>query len=379
MDDPTIALLRDLVAIDSVNPSLVPGGAGEGAIAERIAAELRAAGLDVRVSEAAPGRPNVFGVIDTARRGPALMLCGHSDTVGVEGMAAPLDPVLRDGKLYGRGAQDMKGGVAAILGAARRLAESPAGLAGRVIVAIVADEEYASLGAEAAAKEWTADAAVVAEPTDLCIGIGHKGFEWVEVETHGVAAHGSRPDDGVDAIMMMGRVLGELDALERRFIAGERHELLGRPSLHASLIGGGREWSTYPDRCALSIERRTVVGEGPQRLRREVDAILARLREADPRFRASARAVFDRSPYLTPEGHPLPRLLRESLGRETTVGAMSFWTDAAILGAAGMASVVFGPGGAGLHGLEEYVRVDEVLACRDALVTLARKMSSPRQ
>src|SRR6266446_6905211 len=154
MDDPTIGLLADLVAIDSVNPSLVPGGAGERAVAERIAAFLRAAGLDVRVADAAPGRPNVFGVIDTGRKGPALMLCGHSDTVGVEGMAAPFDPVIRDGRLYGRGAQDMKGGVAAILGAARILAASPAGLAGRVIVAIVADEEYASVGAEAAAREW---------------------------------------------------------------------------------------------------------------------------------------------------------------------------------------------------------------------------------
>ena len=373
MDDPTIELLKDLVAIDSVNPSLVPGGAGEGAIADRIAAEMRSAGLDVRVAEAAPGRPNVVGVIDTRRRGPALMLCGHSDTVGVDGMAAPFDPVLRDGKLFGRGAQDMKGGVAAILGAARRLAASPGDLAGRVIVAIVADEEYASIGAEAAVQEWTADAAVVAEPTDLAIGIGHKGFEWVEVETRGVAAHGSRPDDGVDAILMMGRVLGALDELERGFTAGPRHPLLGRPSVHASLIGGGRELSTYPDRCTLSIERRTVAGEGAQSLRRELEAILARLRDADPRFRAEARATFDRAPYLTPDGHPLPRLLRESLGRETTVGAMSFWTDAAILGAAGMASVVFGPGGAGLHGLEEHVRVEEVLACRDALVTLARK------
>jgi acetylornithine deacetylase len=373
MNDPTIELLKDLVAIDSVNPSLVPGGAGERAVAERIAAEMRSAGLDVRTAEAAPGRPNVFGVIDGGRRGPALMLCGHSDTVGVEGMAAPFDPIVRDGKLFGRGAQDMKGGVAAILGAARRLAERPAGLAGRVIVAIVADEEYASVGADAAVKDWTADAAVVAEPTDLAIGIGHKGFEWVEVETRGIAAHGSRPDDGVDAILMMGRVLGELDALERLFITGPRHPLLGRPSLHASLIGGGRELSTYPDRCTLSIERRTVTGERPESLRREVEAILGRLGEADPRFEAEARPVFTRSPYLTPEGHPLPRLLRESLGRETTVGAMSFWTDAAILGAAGMASVVFGPGGAGLHGLEEYVWVNEVQACRDALVTLARK------
>jgi acetylornithine deacetylase len=373
MSDPTIELLRDLVAIDSVNPSLVPGGAGESAVAQRITAELRAAGIDAQVADAAPGRPNVFGVIDTGQAGPALMLCGHSDTVGVEGMAAPFDPVIRDGRLFGRGAQDMKGGVASILGAARRLAESPGGLKGRVIVAIVADEEYASLGADAVVKDWTADAAVVAEPTDLMIGIGHKGFEWVEVETRGVAAHGSRPDDGVDAILMMGRVLRELDGLERRLIAGPRHPLLGRPSVHASLIGGGRELSTYPDRCTLSIERRTVAGERPQSLLREVEAILRRLREEDARLRAEAHALFDRSPYLTPEGHPLPGLLRESLGRETTVGAMSFWTDAAILGAAGMASVVFGPGGEGLHGLEEYVRIDEVLACRDALVALARR------
>jgi acetylornithine deacetylase len=373
MTDPTITLLKDLVAIDSVNPSLVPGGAGEGAIAERIASEMRAARLDVTVAEAAPGRPNVFGVIDSGRPGPALMLCGHSDTVGVEGMSAPFDPIVRDGKLFGRGAQDMKGGVASILGAARRLAQSPAGLKGRVIVAIVADEEYASIGADAAVKDWKADAAIVTEPTDLAVGVGHKGFEWVEVETQGTAAHGSRPDDGVDAILMMGRVLGELDALERAFVAGPRHPLLGRPSLHASLVSGGRELSTYPDRCSLSVERRTVAGEAPRSLLREVEAILDRLRLADSRFRGSARLTFDRSPYLTPEGHPLPRLVRESLGRQTTVGAMSFWTDAAILGAAGMASVVFGPGGAGLHGLEEYVRLDEVLACREALVTVARR------
>jgi acetylornithine deacetylase len=373
MNDPTIDLLKDLVAIDSVNPSLVPGGAGEAAVAERIAAEMRGAGLDVQVEEAAPGRPNVYGVLERGSRGPALLLCGHSDTVGVAGMAAPFDPVVRDGKLHGRGSQDMKGGVASILGAVRALAASPEGLRGRVIVAIVADEEYASVGAEAAAKRWTADGAVVTEPTDLAIGVGHKGFEWVEVETHGVAAHGSRPEDGVDAILAMGRFLGELDALERRLRTGPAHPLLGRPSVHASLIGGGRELSTYPDLCTLSLERRTVTGEAPRIGLGEVEEILERLRGQDPRFRGQARATFDRSPYVTPDGHPLPGLLRQSLGRETVVGAMSFWTDAAILGGAGIPSVVFGPGGAGLHGLEEYVRVDEVLACRDALVAAARR------
>ncbi|HYM60547.1 MAG TPA: M20/M25/M40 family metallo-hydrolase [Thermoanaerobaculia bacterium] len=373
MTDPTIKLLQDLVAIDSVNPSLVPGGAGESAVAERVAEWMRSWGLDVAVTDAAPGRPNVFGVIEGARGGKSLMLCGHSDTVGVEGMTAPFDPVIRDGKLFGRGAQDMKGGVAAILDAARKLAASPTGLKGRVIVAIVADEEYASIGAEAAVKDWTADAAIVAEPTDLAIGIGHKGFEWVEVETHGVAAHGSRPDDGVDAIVMMGRVLAGLESLEQHFIAAAPHPILGRASVHASLVSGGRELSTYPDRCKLSIERRTVTGEPPRSLLREVADILDRLRAADPRFRAEARFLFDRSPYLTPEKHPLPSILRDSLDRKTTTGALSFWTDAAIIGGAGMASVIFGPGGAGLHGIEEYVRIDEVLACRDALVETARR------
>jgi acetylornithine deacetylase len=372
MTDPTIALLADLVAIDSVNPSLVPGGAAESALADRIASELRGCAIDTRVVEAAPGRPNVYGLLDTGRPGPALLLCGHSDTVGVEGMTRPFDPVVRDGKLFGRGAQDMKGGVAAILAAARALARSPGALKGRLIVAIVADEEYASIGAEQAVKDWTADAAVVAEPTDLAVGVGHKGFEWVEVTVHGVAAHGSRPDDGVDAIVMMGRVLGELDRREGDLARGARHALLGRPSLHASLIAGGRELSTYPDRCTLSVERRTVVGEAPQVLLREVKSSLERLRHEDARFRAEARPLFDRPPYLTPAGHPLPGLLRAALGRETSVGALSFWTDAAILGAAGMASVVFGPGGAGLHGLEEHVRIDEVLDCRDALVKLTR-------
>jgi acetylornithine deacetylase len=369
----TIELLKDLVAINSVNPSLVPGGAGESGVADRVAADLREAGLDVELAEAAPGRPNVFGVLDTGRRGPSLMLCGHSDTVGVEGMHNPFDPVVRDGRLYGRGAQDMKGGVAAILAAARQLAAAPSGLGGQVIVAIVVDEEYASLGAEAAVRSWSADAAVVAEPTDLAIAVGHKGFEWVEVTTHGVAAHGSRPDEGVDAIVMMGRVLREIEALEQDFMAGTPHPLLGRPSVHASLIQGGRELSTYPDRCTVAIERRTVVGDPEQALHHEVAAALERLRDADPQFRAEAQATFDRPPYLTPEGHALPRLLRDALGaRRTSVGAMSFWTDAAILGTAGIPSVVFGPGGAGLHGVEEYERIDEVLACRDALVRLAR-------
>ena len=360
-----IDILRDLVAIDSVNPSLVPGGAGEGEIAAYIADRLRAMRIDAVIEEAAPGRPNVVGVIEGAARGPALMLCGHSDTVGVEGMSAPFTPVERDGKLFGRGAQDMKGGVAAILGAAQAIAQS--GLRkGSIVIAIVADEEYASVGDDALVKKWSADAAVVTEPTDLAVGVGHKGFEWVEITTEGVAAHGSRPEDGVDAIVHMGRVLARYEQLDRA-LAANPHPLLGRPSLHASLIRGGRELSTYPDRCTLHVERRTVEGEPQEIALTEAESILEALRAEDPQFRATARFLFTRSPYVTPPDHALPRLLGAHESR-----AMSFWTDAAILGAAGIPSVVFGPGGAGLHGIEEYVRVNEVTECAEALVALAR-------
>jgi len=196
--DPTIALLEDLVAIDSVNPSLVSGARGEEEIARRIAAECGAAGLSVSVNEVTPGRPNVVAVLEGRNPGPTLMFCGHVDTVGVAGMEQPFRPVHRDGRLYGRGAQDMKGGIAAMLGAARQVVEQGGCAHGRLIVAAVVDEEHASIGAEALAEAWRADAAVVTEPTDLDIAVAHKGFEWIRVETHGRAAHGSRPLEGRD-------------------------------------------------------------------------------------------------------------------------------------------------------------------------------------
>jgi acetylornithine deacetylase len=363
--DETIDLLRDLVAIDSVNPSLVPGGAGEQAIATHIESYLRALGIDTVLQQTgAPLRPNVIGVIESKTHGPSLMLCGHSDTVGVEGMDAPFTPIERDGRMYGRGTQDMKGGCASILGAANSLVKNGGVRAGRVVIAIVADEEHSSIGADALVKDWQCDAAIVAEPTDLKVAIGHKGFEWVEITTEGVAAHGSRPDDGVDAIAMMGRVLHKLEDLDHHMPV---HPLLGRASIHASLISGGRELSTYPDRCTLHVERRTIAGEPPRITLAEVESILATLRSQDAKFKATAKFMFTRSPYLTPEHSSLPELI----GRPRM--AASFWTDAAILGAAGMESVVFGPGGAGLHGIDEYVNIDEVIACRDVLADVVRR------
>jgi acetylornithine deacetylase len=373
--DSTLVLLRDLVAIDSVNPSLVPGARGEADVARRIAAELSAIGLDVDVTEVAPGRPNVVGTLRGRAPGRSLMLCGHIDTVGVTGMEKPFDPVEREGRLYGRGAQDMKGGVAAMIGAARAIADSGGLARGELIIAAVVDEEHASLGADALVATFRADAAVVTEPTDLDIAVAHKGFQWIEIATRGRAAHGSRPTEGRDAIIRMGHVLGALETLDRRLQAGSAHPLLGTPSLHASTIAGGSEWSSYPDACTLQVERRTVPGEGDTIALDEGRAILDALRRDDPEFEASVSFAFGRRPYEIDPAASLPGLLveaAESIGHRSKRVGMTFWTDAAILGAAGVPTVLFGPGGAGLHSAEEYVRIRDVEMCRDALTALAR-------
>ena len=373
--DPSIDLLKTLVAIDSVNPSLVHGGAGEGGIARAIADHMRSIGLDVHVEEAAHGRPNVVGVLEGRAPGRSLMFCGHVDTVGVEGMADPFGAHERDGRLYGRGAQDMKGGVAAMIDAARVVGE--AGLhGGRLIVAAVADEEFASVGAGALVRRWTADAAIVTEPTDLQIGVGHKGFAWLNVETRGRAAHGSRPAEGRDAILRMGRVLAALERLDRDLQARPPDPILGTGSLHASIISGGRELSVYPDSCRLRLERRILADEDGGAALRDVQDILAALTGIDPEFEAHAALEFWRPAHGLATDHHLPSAFRAaaaSSGIETRFAGLSFWTDAAVLAAAGIPAVIFGPGGAGLHSVEEYVTIGDVLACRDVLARFARE------
>jgi acetylornithine deacetylase len=373
--DPAIALLRELVAVNSVNPTLVPGAPGEAAIADLVAAALRRAGLEVSIEVVADGRPNVVGVLEGRAKGRSIMLCGHTDTVGVAGMSDPFTPVERGGRLYGRGAQDMKGGVAAMMAAAAVVAQRGGPASGRLIVAAVVDEEHSSIGADALVTRWRADAGVVTEPTDLAVAVGHKGFAWVEVDVAGRAAHGSRPNEGEDAILRLGRVLARLEALDRALQAQPPHPLVGTGSLHASFVSGGRELSSYPDRATLQMERRTLPGEPESTAVAEVNGILDALAREDPTFRASATAMFSRPAYEVARDHALPRALCDALrraGGEPRITGASFWTDAAVLGRAGIPSILFGPGGAGLHSTEEYVNVADVLMCRDALVELVK-------
>jgi acetylornithine deacetylase len=373
--DPAIRLLRDLVAVNSVNPTLVPGAPGEAAIADLVADAMRRSGLDVVIDEVAPGRPNVVGVLEGQTKGRTLMFCGHTDTVGVAGMNDPFTPVERDGRLYARGAQDMKGGVAAMMSAAAAIAGRGGLASGRLIVAAVVDEEHSSIGADALVKTWRADAAIVTEPTDLAIAVGHKGFAWVGITVEGKAAHGSRPAEGQDAILRLGRVLTRLEALDVALQARPPHPLVGTGSLHASIVAGGRELSSYPDRATLQMERRILPSEPESTAIEEVRAILDALSREDATFRGKADAMFSRPAYEVPADHELPRALAAALARtggSPRITGASFWTDAAVLGHAGIPSILFGPGGAGLHSIEEYVNVADVTTCRDALVELTK-------
>ena len=310
-----VSFLADLVAIPSVNPSLVEGGAGEGAIADAIATWMRRQRFDVDVHEVLPGRPNVVGIVDSGRPGPTVMFCGHSDTVGTDGMEAPFDPVIVDGRLFGRGAQDMKSGLAAMLFAAADIANAGGPPTGRLLVACIIDEEFASAGADALVDRWSADAAVITEPTGLAIGIAHKGFSAAEIVVHGRAAHGSRPDEGLDAIVRMGRVLAHLERLDERLRSAPPVPLLGTASLHASTIVGGGELSTYPARCSLQMERRTLPGDALTTAEDELHAAVTELSAQDPQFEAEVRLLLARPPYAIPPEHWVTQAMAGRRGR----------------------------------------------------------------
>jgi acetylornithine deacetylase len=304
------------------------------------------------------------------------MLNGHTDTVGAGNMdIGPFDPVEKEGRVYGRGAADMKAGVTAMLAAAAAVARSGMRLQGDLIVAAVADEEYASIGTESLVKTHTADAAIVTEPTGLNIVVAHKGFAWIKYVTEGRAAHGSRPDEGIDAIMLMTEVLSELNALEQTALAGRTHPLLGRPSLHASLIRGGKELSTYPDCCELDVERRLIPGENRETVVREISEVMDRCRVRHPLFKGRAEMYFYRDALEIDRDAAIVRVLHQTaerrLGRSPHYSAMTGWMDSGILTPAGIPTVVFGPGGEGFHAAVEYAYTDQLVQCADILAQTA--------
>jgi len=376
-----LALTRALVAIDSRNPSLVPGGPGEGAAAACLAGVLTDWGFKVDLLEAAPGRPNVLARIGGGVGGRSLMLNGHLDTVGVDGMShAPWANEERDGLLYGRGSADMKGGIAAMCAAAALA--SDAGLGGEVIIAAVIDEEFESLGTRHLLKSGvTAHAAIVTEPTRLAIAPAHRGFAWADLVVTGRAAHGSQYDIGVDAITAMAHLLADLDTWQRETLVRRTHPMLGHASLHAGVIAGGSGISTYPDQCTVSLERRTLPGERGADFRREVEEAIARVSERLPSLDAKVTLGLTQEPNDVPVDHPIVRALHDAVtGRSgtATIEGISCWTDAALLSAAGIPALCFGPGDIALaHAAEEFVPLDEITRATGILTDLITAWSGP--
>jgi acetylornithine deacetylase len=375
VDNAVVALTRELVAIDSTNPQLSPGGPGEAALGETIARRLDAAGFEVDRFDVRPGRPNVVGTLRGSGGGRTLLLCGHMDVV-----AAPPDafePEVREGRLYGRGSVDMKGGLAAAVVAAERLASDPHALAGDVLVAAVVDEEWMSAGAEELVRRYRADVAILPEQSDLDVVVEHGGFAWFEVHSKGVEAAGIEPDAGVDAIALLAPVLQGLVELDRRLETAPRPEY-GRPSVHPSTISGGTQFPAYAQACVLGIERCTVAGETVSGARAEIEELLDRAAVLDSRFDAELRLIVGREPVKLNADGPLVRALDRAienrLGRPPRhVGDMG-WSDSGILTEAGIPCAIFGPAGAGNHTAGEYVDLASLVACADILEATAREL-----
>lgn len=372
------SLLHELVAINSINPSLVSDGPGETEIAGFVRDWCELRGLQTHWLEPVKGRPSVVAVARGTGGGRSLMLNAHLDTVGVSGMTKPFEPRTEGGRLYGRGALDMKAGLAACMVTLARA--SQLSLRGDVILSAVADEEQDSLGTRAVLEHFRADTAILTEPTGLELHLAHRGFAVFELETCGRASHTSQPHRGVNAITHMGRVLHEIEALNASLSQGDPHPLLGCGSAQAVLVAGGQELYTTPESCRLSYERRTLPGETLESIELELQALLTRAAQGDDDFQTNTRLVIYRDPFEVAPHEAIVRLTGEAIrarcGQEPQKVGAPWWMDAALLAGAGIPTVVFGPTGEGLHAAEEWVELASVDTCTEVLLEVVRSFCS---
>lgn len=365
--------LQLLIRTPSVNPSLSPeAGCGEQAVAMACRHWLDARGVRAWTDELAPGRLNCVAEVGK-ESGRTLILCAHLDTVGTEGMTIPpFEPRIENGRVYGRGSCDMKGSAAAIMAAAVALSDE--GFNGRVLVSFVADEEYASLGAQDFIKRYRADACVVTEPSEgrNPLVLAHKGFVWAQIETLGRAAHGSRWDLGVSAIGKMGSIITALERFDREVLRSRVHPLVGPASQHCAMVRGGIGLSTYSETCVLQIERRTIPGETPEQVMRELADIIRSAGEE-----AALRCILDRPPLICDREAQIASCVREAIthvtGQPAEEVGVGYWMDAALFAAAGIPTVNYGPSGTGAHEAVESVNLDSVITCSEVLIEAARR------
>lgn len=378
MNEELAALTADLVSIDSVNPVLDPSHPGETEVARFVADWAEQRGLDVRWLEHRPGRPSVIVTAHGSGSGRTLLLNGHFDTVGVTDMEAPFAPTVSGGRMYGRGAGDMKAGLAACmlaLDGARRH-----GLAGDLILTAVADEEHDSIGtretlAELKRTGTRIDAAIVAEPTDLEILVAHRGFSVFEVALEGKASHTSQPSEGINALTHLGKLLHAVERRARAIRERSPHPLLDVGSLQPVLASGGHELFTTPAHASLTLERRTLPGESSALVEAELRDLIADVAREEPSLAASMRTLVAREPFEAPRGSEIEHLLAAAIETErgvapARVGA-PYWTDAALIADEGVPTLLFGTVGGGYHQTVEWVDLASADVVRRVLERLA--------
>ncbi len=367
--------LQKLVQINSVNPSLVAGGGGEEDIGQFISEELATLGIQHEVDAIDDKRVNVTGIIPGTGNGKSLVLNAHMDTVGTAGMEAPFSGTVKNGKLYGRGSYDMKASIAAILCAAKMMIRKGQQLSGDLILSFVADEEFESIGAKRFVEKYSADAAVVTEPTDLNICLAHRGFGVFKITTHGKTAHGGKHRVGIDANSNMALLLAEFHRYGKKLQEEMTHPLCGEASMHIPLIEGGNSLFIYSGRCTAHLERRTLPGETEESVLDELNRMLQKLEDTEPGFNATIEPVIWRDPYEIRRERPIVKHIEAAanriLGKPSDIIGHTWWEDSAIFGKAGIDTVIIGPKGGGIHEAEEWVELRSVSELSEILYQCA--------
>lgn len=375
---PAEKLLRELIALPSVNPAFLPANdprAGEQRVADFLAATAATGGLDVAFHPVAPGRMNMLARLAPPRAKRRVVLAPHMDTVGHERMDDALfTPVKRGDKIFGRGACDTKGSVAAMLTALLRVASSKSRpQETEIIFTALVDEESGQSGSRSlVASGFRADLAIVGEPTLLRVITAHKGDLWLRLRTHGKAAHGSRPELGRNAVHTMARVVDWLETDYAKQLAKRKHPLLGPATVNVGSIRGGTQPNIVPDLCEISVDRRTIPGEN--------DAVIIRDLRAQLRARGLTVEVADNKnaapcrPMETDARLPLVQSLLRTVQQRAPLGAR-FFSDAAVFAAAGTPAVLFGPGDiAQAHTADEWISLRSLNRATDLLEKFLREL-----
>jgi len=367
--------LSELVQINSVNPDLDPDGAGEEEVGMYITHLLESLEIESTVTRLGPSRINVIGRLKGKGTGKSLMLNAHMDTVGVKGMKNPFSAAVENGMLYGRGSYDMKGSIAAILATAKSIKEHNLDLAGDVVLAFVADEEFESRGTQQLIKDYKTDAAIVTEPTDLNVCLAHRGFGVFEITTKGRTAHGGNHREGIDANSKMGLLLAELEKLAKKLARETEHPLLDRASLHVPLIRGGQSLFIYSEECTINVERRTLPAETEAEVLNELEDIIKTISNRDKHFKATVKPIIWRDPYEISDRAPIVNILRqcatEVLGYRPSDIGHSWWEDSGLIAKAGTETVIMGPKGGGIHEKTEWVDLQSLTDLSNILLQTA--------